>query len=177
MNYAKRFYAFPLFIISMSLFCASSLVATRAWGSEGFSYVQTSIAMTDDQTCAYDQLKVSKILLSRTDDYDSMIERPSANSQVLVQVFLDNNCSINQYPFTVLTEITDSQGISKYVFYQQSASNPGEQITIGASWLPDIPGNYTIKAFTIHCPTCTGPAPVYSQSISVLWHSASSFRR
>jgi hypothetical protein len=105
--------------------------------------------------------------LEVTDMAGNKVNRVAAGSQVSLQAIIDNRYSLDNYPVTIILEVRDSKGITKYVTWQQINVSPGKRtFVVGSSWTHDRPRDYEIRAFSFACTTCLGFAPVISQKIS-----------
>jgi hypothetical protein len=95
------------------------------------------------------------------------IKQVAAGSQVSVQAIINSGCDVADYPATVLLEVRDSDGITKYLAFQQIALEPSQWSKISFSWVPDKPGNYDVRTFVMTCIACSGLNPVTMHRISV----------
>jgi hypothetical protein len=77
-----------------------------------------------------------------------------AGRQHIVEALLSAECygatdKNGNYPFLLLIEIRDSDGITQQFVLQQGTIEPWTEMTVGFSWIPDRPGEYEIRSFSL----------------------------
>lgn len=91
----------------------------------------------------------------------------SAGQQVVLTTVVVNNVD-ESVPFTALIEVRDSNGVTVYLAWQTGVLNPSGQVEVGLSWIPENPGDYTIRTFIISdLETLRVLSPVVDSDITV----------
>lgn len=133
----------------------------------GYGEIKVVAKGDHHQYCLGDKVKVAGLQF-RDSSGNSIKQSVATGSQVSVQTMIDNGCDIPDYPATILLEVRGSDGITRYVAFQQITLEPNHQPRVGFSWVPDKPGDYRLRAFAITCPNCSGDlAPIMTHDISV----------
>jgi|GEM_PF-5394711 len=75
-------------------------------------------------------------------------------TQLEIEAILSAECYRTQnedglYQFTALIEVRDSDGITRYLAVQQGDIQPWTESSYSISWIPEEPGEYEIRAFSL----------------------------
>lgn len=75
-------------------------------------------------------------------------------TQLEIEAILSAECYRTQnedglYQFTALIEVRDSDGITRYLAVQQGGIQPWTESSYSVSWIPEEPGEYEIRAFSL----------------------------
>lgn len=75
-------------------------------------------------------------------------------TQLTIEALLSAHCYRTQnengnYQFTALMEVRDSDGITQYLAVQQGEIVPWTESSFAISWVPETPGEYEIRAFSL----------------------------
>lgn len=137
-------------------------------GNESSSNASAAIAPTQSSYCSYDEVKTTKLWISNIYGNET-IDKPTVSSTILFQATISDHCTtaIN-YPFTLILEVMDSNYNVKLISLLGTTVNPNEEFTAFTAWIPENAGNYTIKAFSLHCLPCTGLPPITSSQFTVV---------
>jgi hypothetical protein len=120
----------------------------------------------DQQHCSQNGVKAAA--MGFRDVRGNIIKQAAAGSQVSLQVTINNGCDTPDYPATILFEVRDSDGITRYLALQQISLEPDQWPRISVSWVPDKPGDYEVRVFVVTCITCTDVLhPIMTHEISV----------
>lgn len=121
---------------------------------EMFGYSESQITVGERQVyCTQDKIEAELVVR----DLDgNVITQTAARSEVSMESTLKLDCNTSANPLTMLFEVQDSDGITTYFILQQVPVSSVKQITVGASWISDRPGEYTIRFFHITCLNCPG---------------------
>ncbi|AIF83770.1 hypothetical protein NTE_01709 [Candidatus Nitrososphaera evergladensis SR1] len=146
---------------------ATSSLTNRAYAATISGYSETKVIVKGDQQHCL-QVDATKVAGLQFRDFSGNgIKQVAAGSQVSVQAIINSGCDVADYPATVLLEVRDSDGITKYLAFQQIALEPSQWSRISFSWVPDKPGNYDVRTFVMTCIACSGLNPVTMHRISV----------
>ncbi|MEO9363067.1 MAG: hypothetical protein ABI348_04115 [Nitrososphaera sp.] len=131
----------------------------------GYSETQV-IVKSSQQHCL--QYEIKAVAMGFRDVNGNTIRQAATGSHVSVQTIINNDCDIADYPATILLEVRDSEGMTKYLALQQIVLEPGHHPRVGFSWTPDKPGDYEVRVFTITSINSTVPFnPILTHKISV----------
>lgn len=118
--------------------------------------------------CHIDRIQADRLEVSNM--AGEYTKQAAAGSQVLLQARINNDCSIDNYPVTIIFEVRDSDGMTDYLTIQQVRLSPStETFTVGSSGTAENPGEYTFRVLSISCLTCLGiliPSPSYEISVN-----------
>jgi hypothetical protein len=124
-------------------------------------------ADNDNLTCLYDQLKTQELKVTDANGGGSVLREVSNGKEVLIVANVSNDCKVSEYPIKEVIEVRDSSGTTSFLVYMNTTVNSNQQFTFGAMWKPDKPGDYVIRATTIHCPHCLSYPPIATYNITV----------
>jgi len=131
--------------------------------TDGNNIVPTS----GNQTCTYDQLKTEEVKVTGAGS-DNPLNRTYTGKLVSIVAKISNSCLASSYPFTELIEVRNSAGETVFMASQNTTVSTNKQLIISTSWTPEKPGDYTIRAATLHCPQCLSYPPISNYAITVL---------
>lgn len=98
--------------------------------------------------CIRGGLEPAKVYIK--DSSNKILRQTAAGSQVLLQAVVKNNCQIDNLPVTIILEVRDKEGITRYMTLQKVTVSANQHIVMASSsWVPENPGDHEIRAFTI----------------------------
>jgi hypothetical protein len=82
------------------------------------------------------------------------LDKVPHGTQLDIMASLSSHCyrtvdSQDNYPFTTMMEVRDSDGITIYLAWQIGSMKPWTDSSFGSSWTPEKPGEYMIRAFSM----------------------------
>lgn len=149
-------------LVALSASFANNSASAAILGHGGTA----AIAKGEQQNCFQNEVKAAAIGIR--DSSGNAIKQAAAGSQVSIQAIIKNDCGVSDYPATIILEIRNSSGITKYLALQQTALEQGQSARISVSWMPDKAGDYKVRVFVVTCPNCLGVlSPITTYEISV----------
>ncbi|MGI0020049.1 MAG: hypothetical protein ACREAY_06235 [Nitrososphaera sp.] len=155
-------------VIAAYIIATLALSAAGSAYAESIRYSESKVTVKNRETfCQDSRVQAERLVVG--DMAGKSIKWLAAGSQALLQATIDNNCSIDDYPVTIIFEVRDFNGMTSYLTIQQIRLSPATQMfTVSSSWTPENPGEYTVRVFSMACPTCLGIlSQVMSYDVSV----------
>lgn len=77
------------------------------------------------------------------------IDTVEVNQQSVIRVTMHNNDE-SEWPFVILVEVRDGDGVARYLAWQSGKIGSNENYTMETSWIPSDDGtNYQIRSFAV----------------------------
>lgn len=76
------------------------------------------------------------------------ISEVTVGQQVILSSDIHNNSDFPT-PFAGIVEVRDADGFTVYLQWQTGTLNPNDTVNIGLSFVPDAPGDYTVRVFVL----------------------------
>jgi hypothetical protein len=120
--------------------------------AELLGYSKSQITIGERQIyCTQDKIEAELVVK----DLDgNVITQTAAGSEVSMEATLNLDCNISDNPLMMLFEVRDSDGMTKYLTYQQMPVHSMRQVVTSSSWVTDKPGEYEVRFFHITCLAC-----------------------
>lgn len=113
----------------------------------------TTIHVEDPELCRTYPVMTKELAVKKTSGrpltYDAY-----AGRQYIIEATLSADCYYTtakdgNYPFLTIIEVRDSDGITQHLALHQGTIEPWTGKSIGFSWIPDKPGEYEIRSFSM----------------------------
>lgn len=134
-------------LLAVVLASAIMAVSLNSAYGELLGFSESQITVGEKQVyCTQDKIGAELVVK----DLDgNVITQTAAGSEVSMETTLDLNCNISSTPLTMLFEVRDSDGMTKYLAYQQMQVHSMGQVVTSSSWIADKPGEYEVRFFPI----------------------------
>lgn len=116
----------------------------------------TIVHVEDPSLCSNNSAAPIQDLFAKYPDGNRVLsgEKVPHGTQLVIEALLSAHCYRIQnengnYQLIALIEIRNAEGITKYLTYQQGEIKPWTESSVGISWIPEVPGEYEIRAFSI----------------------------
>lgn len=139
------------------LLAAGSVISIMAViGLVGFAhavpYSESVITVKESEVyCTYSRVDPSVVV---KDHNDNVITQTAIGTQVLIEATVNLDCNVTDEPLTAIVEVRNAEGMTTYLAWQIIPISSSQQIKLDSSWMPDKPGDYDVRFFSITCLHC-----------------------
>ncbi|WP_337863199.1 hypothetical protein [Nitrososphaera sp.] len=153
-----------IIIVSTSALATENVFAANI-AANAASHGEMEVIASPQGNCTYQNVTVESLKINSINR--TRLKQPAAGSQVSLEATIIDDCNAVNYPFMILVEVRDSAGVTHHLAWQKFTISPGEHAKVGFSWTADGAGDYEMRAWSIHCPTCIGYYPVRTMDFTV----------